>query len=106
MKTLCAVVSIIAICLVGSVLLQGCATVQPDPPRVETKDVKVAVAQPCKTDMGQRPALKTKAEILAAIQTAPNFDDALKIALDQTLLYMKWAGILEAGRTGCEGVPK
>ena len=88
---------LIVICM----LVSGCAV--KSEPQIVTKEVKVAVATPCKPTLPPRPALKTKDQISAAVSSTQNLDDKIKIITEQLLLYIGWTPVVEAGLNGCEG---
>lgn len=95
-----------AIFLAMVILLASCATRGPD--RVVTKDVNIAVAQPCTVDTKKkRPALlATREELWAALSAAPNVDTRAKIVTNQLLAYMGWLPVTEAAMAGCKMAPK
>lgn len=84
-------------------LLSGCATPAPE---IQTRDVKVAVAQPCKTDQrDQRPELLTLTQLRDKLAQAPGVDDKAKIVTTQLLAYMGWLPVVEAAMQGCQKAP-
>lgn len=87
------------------IALAGCATPAPPEPIVITKEVKVAVAVPCKPTLPARPNLMTKEQIKAVIAVAQSLDDKVKIVTEQLLLYVGWVPVVEAALDGCGKVP-
>lgn len=86
-------------------LLTGCASAPPAP-EIQTKDVHVGVAQPCKVDTkDQRPSLMTLPQVRAALAAAPSVDDKAKIVTTQLLAYMGWLPVVEAAMQGCQMPP-
>lgn len=84
--------------------LAACGT--PQPARIETNDVNVAVAQPCVVDTHhERPNLMTKTQVLDAMTAAPNVDSRAKIVTMQLLAYIGWLPVVEGAMQGCEAVP-
>lgn len=81
--------------------ITGCGT--PREPQIVTKEVKVAVAIPCKPTLPPRPDLKSYDQIKAATIAAPNLDEKVKVITDQLLLYIGWVPVIEAGLKGCGG---
>lgn len=84
-------------------MLLGCAGKSPE--RIVTQEVKVLVPVPCRPDLGERPAVKTKEQITAALDAAQSFDDRVKIVAEQLALYIGWASRLEGAIKGCGTVP-
>lgn len=73
-----------------------------DPPRTETRDVNIAVAQPCTVDTkNQRPALLNLDQLRAAIVVAPNSDTRAQIITNQLLAHMGWLPVVEDAMKGC-----
>ncbi len=84
------------------IFLAGCSPHEKAAPEILTRDVNIAVSQPCKVDTkNQRPNLMTWEQVRAAIDASPNVDAKAKVITSQLIAYMSWLPVVEDAMKGC-----